>query len=65
MSEANFTLTATGRGLLAFLDFLIQKGYMRVPTGQSMKTAVKEVLSATQGTEPAWVWWRLGGLGFR
>lgn len=53
MSEANFTPTATGRGLLLFLDFLIQKGYMRVPTGQSMKTAVKEVLSATQGTD-AW-----------
>jgi hypothetical protein len=51
MSDINFTPTATGAGLVAFLDFAIQKGYLKTATGQAMKTAVKEVLSATEGAE--------------
>ncbi len=39
----------TGAGLMAFLDFAISKGYLKVPTGQAMKTACKEVLSAIDG----------------
>lgn len=51
MSDINFTPTATGAGLVAFLDYAIQKGYLKTSTGQAMKTAVKEVLSATEGAE--------------
>lgn len=51
MSDINFTPMATGAGLVAFLDYGIQKGYLKTATGQSMKTAVKEVLSATQGPD--------------
>lgn len=51
MSEINFTPTATGSGLVAFLDYAIQKSYLKTATGQAMKTAVKEVLSATQGPD--------------
>jgi hypothetical protein len=51
MSDINFTPTATGAGLVAFLDYAIQKGYLKTATGQAMKTAVKEVLSATEGAE--------------
>lgn len=51
MSDTNFTPTATGAGLVAFLDYAIQKGYLKTATGQAMKTAVKEVLSATEGAE--------------
>lgn len=43
--------TATGAGLVAFLDYAIHKGYLKTATGQAMKTAVKEVLSATEGAE--------------
>lgn len=39
----------TGRGLLSFLDFAVDKGYLKTATGQAMKTACKEVLSATEG----------------
>jgi hypothetical protein len=49
MSEISFTPTATGAGLVAFLDYAIEKGYLKVATGRAMKTAVKEVLSATEG----------------
>lgn len=41
----------TGEGLLSFLDFAMDKGYLKVPTGQAMKTACKEVLSATEGDD--------------
>ena len=51
MSDINFTPTATGAGLVAFLDYAIQKGYLKTATGQAMKTAVKEVLSATEGAD--------------
>lgn len=51
MSDINFTPTATGAGLVAFLDYAIQKGYLKTTTGQAMKTAVKEVLSATEGAD--------------
>lgn len=51
MSDTNFTATATGAGLVAFLEYAIQKGYLKTATGQSMKTAVKEVLSATEGVD--------------
>ena len=51
MSDINFTPTATGAGLIAFLDYAIQKGYLKTATGQAMKTAVKEVLSATEGAD--------------
>lgn len=47
----NHTAQPTGAGLLAFLDFAINKGYLKVPTGQAMKTACKEVLSAIEGDE--------------
>jgi hypothetical protein len=51
MSDIDFTPKATGAGLVDFLDFAIQKGYLKLATGQAMKTAVKEVLSATQGAD--------------
>jgi len=51
MSDINFTPTATGAGLVAFLDYAIKKGYLKTATGQAMKTAVKEVLSAAQGAD--------------
>ena len=51
MSDVNFTPRATGAGLVAFLDYAIQKGYLKTATGQAMKTAVKEVLSATEGAD--------------
>jgi hypothetical protein len=51
MSDINFTPSATGAGLIAFLDYAIQKGYLKTATGQAMKTAVKEVLSATEGAD--------------
>ncbi len=51
MSDINFSPTATGAGLVAFLDYAIQKGYLKTATGQAMKTAVKEVLSATEGAD--------------
>lgn len=50
-SDVNFSPTATGAGLVAFLDDAIQKGYLKTATGQAMKTAVKEVLSATEGAD--------------
>jgi hypothetical protein len=51
MSDINLTPSATGAGLVAFLDYAIQKGYLKTATGQAMKTAVKEVLSATEGAD--------------
>lgn len=51
MSDTNFSTTATGAGLVAFLDYAIEKGYLKTNTGQAMKTAVKEVLSATEGAD--------------
>lgn len=51
MSDANFTTSATGGGLIAFLDYAIGKGYLKVSTGQALKTSVKEVLSSTEGEE--------------
>lgn len=39
----------TGAGLMAFLDYAISRGYLKVPTGQARKTACKEVLSAVEG----------------
>lgn len=51
MSDRNFETTATGGGLVAFLDYAILKGYLKTTTGQSMKTAVKEVLSSTEGAD--------------
>lgn len=51
MSDINFTPSPTGAGLIAFLDYAIQKGYLKTATGQAMKTAVKEVLSATEGAD--------------
>jgi len=42
---------STGAGVMTFLDFAMEKGYLKVPTGQSMKTACKEVLSATSGND--------------
>lgn len=49
MTDLNFAASPTGAGLVAFLDFAMQKGYVKVATGQALKTAVKEVLSATEG----------------
>jgi len=49
MSDVNFSPTPTGAGLVNFLGYAIQKGYLKAATGQAMKTAVKEVLSATEG----------------
>jgi hypothetical protein len=51
MSDISFTPTSTGAGLVDFLDYAIQKGYLKTATGQAMKTAVKEVLSATEGAD--------------
>lgn len=34
---------------MGFLDFAVAKGYMKTATGQAMKTACKEVFSATEG----------------
>lgn len=51
MSDIDFTPSATGAGLVAFLDYAIQKGYLKTATGQAMKTAVKEVLSSTEGAD--------------
>jgi hypothetical protein len=53
MSDPNFAVRPTGDGLVAFLDRSIQKGDLKVNTGQAMKTAVKEVLSSTEG-EDGW-----------
>lgn len=49
LSTDSHAAQATGSGLMTFLDFAISKGYLKVPTGQAMKTACKEVLSATDG----------------
>lgn len=46
LSTDSHAAKPTGAGLMAFLDFAISKGYLKVPTGQAMKTACKEVLSA-------------------
>jgi len=51
MSDIKFSPTTTGAGLVAFLDYAIAKGYLKTATGQAMKTAVKEILSATQGPD--------------
>lgn len=42
-------VAATGAGLVRFLEYAIEKGHLKTNTGQSMKTAVREVLSATEG----------------
>jgi hypothetical protein len=51
MSEINFTPSATGAGIVDFLDYAIRTGNLKSSTGQAMRTAVKEVLSATQGAD--------------
>ncbi len=51
MSDTDFTAVPTGAGLMGFIDFTIAKGYVKRTTGQAMKTAVKEILSATQGDD--------------
>jgi hypothetical protein len=48
-TAANHAAQGTGEGLLSFLDYAMEKGYLKIPTGQAMKTACKEVLSATAG----------------
>lgn len=53
MSDVNFEVAATGDGLIRFLDYAIEKGHLKTATGQAMKTAVKEVLSSTEG-EDGW-----------
>src|ERR1700756_4695053 len=35
--------------VLGFLDYTVEKGYMKAATANSMKVAVREVLSATEG----------------
>jgi hypothetical protein len=45
----DFTMKATGSGVMDFLDYVVKKGYVKTPTGQAMKTATKEVLQATEG----------------
>jgi hypothetical protein len=50
-AATNHTPQATGQGLLDFLDYAMQKGYLKLPTGQAMKTACKEVLSASEGDD--------------
>lgn len=49
--NGNHATESTGAGLIHFLDFAIEKGYLKSATGQSMKTACKEVLSAAEGDE--------------
>ncbi len=51
MSDVNFEVAATGDGLIRFLDYAIDKGHLKTATGQAMKTAVKEVLSSTEGED--------------
>lgn len=51
MSDVNFEVAATGLGLIRFLDYAIEKGHLKTATGQAMKTAVKEVLSSTEGED--------------
>ena len=51
MSDVNFEVAATGEGLIRFLDYAIEKGHLKTATGQAMKTAVKEVLSSTEGED--------------
>lgn len=51
MNETHSTPSPTGAGLIDFLDYAIDKGYLKTATGQAMKTAVREVLSATQGAD--------------
>lgn len=51
MSDVNFEADPTGEGLVHFLDFAIEKGHLKAATGQAMKSAVKEILSATQGED--------------
>lgn len=51
MSDQSFQAQATGAGAMEFLDWAIEKGRLKKSTGQSMKTAVKEVLSSTEGEE--------------
>lgn len=47
--NGNHAARPTGDGLIDFLDFAITKGYIKVATGQALKTACKEVLTATEG----------------
>lgn len=47
----NFAPVPTGAGLTQFIDYLIAKGYVKTATGSAMKTAVREVLSATEGDD--------------
>lgn len=53
MSEVNFETNATGAGLIRFLDYAIEKGHLKLATGRAMRSAVKEVLSSTEGAD-AW-----------
>ena len=53
MTNTDFTPTATGTGLLDFLEWAITKGYLKQSTGRAMRTAAREVLAATEG-EPGW-----------
>lgn len=48
-NNESHTTEFTGAGLVRFLDFAIEKGYLKTSTGQSMKTASREVLSAAEG----------------
>lgn len=61
MTDVATTADPTGAGLMIFLDYAIQKGYLKETTGQSRKSSVKEVLSATEGAE-AWEAVNLDGL---
>lgn len=47
----NHATEPTGAGLIRFLDFAIEKGYLKSSTGQSMKSACREVLSAAEGDD--------------
>lgn len=53
MTDINVTedVRNTGAGVIQFLDFVINKGYVKNATGNAMKTAVREVLSTTEGEE--------------
>lgn len=42
---------ATGAALMKFLDWAIEKGYLKASTGQGIKTSVKDVLTHTEGAE--------------
>jgi hypothetical protein len=48
-SMQDFSAQPTAAGLMRFLDWAMEKGYLKQATGQAMKTACREVLSATEG----------------